>query len=267
MRSIASTIAQADTVWNCPRLLGLMWTLLCLAFLVATNSATHASTATYKLVITEPGRVCACSTIVLEVRARLDTAMVATSFDLTASEDGRATIIAQELATGLSYVSTDHENPFVPKLPRPLHISPETEMLLSIDMPLNPGSPEDGLPPGDDVLIERLTIRVIGEGPLVVAITNPDAAETQSNPNGSVFTSVTVDPTGDHVSLPVGPSDIPGDVNADCLVNKNDLLLFEACASGPGIPAGAGCGGYDTNSDGDVDQTDFAVFQALLTGP
>lgn len=157
-------------------------------------------------------------------------------------------------------MSTDPANPFASELPRPLGTASAKEVLLGIDKAYKPGDPHDGLQPGTDVLIETLTISVTGEGPLTFTIAAPGTAETQSNASGALFTSVTVDVTGGSVVPTIGPSGIPGDFNSNCFVNSDDLLLFEACASGPGIPPGPNCGRYDLDNDTDIDQSDFAVF-------
>ena len=74
-----------------------------------------------------------------------------------------------------------------------------------------------------------------------------------------------------------------GDLNQDDRVDADDLDIFEACATGPGIPynpsllpaLSPGCtltpdgSGYiaaDSNQDSDVDSDDFAVFQACWSG-
>ena len=59
----------------------------------------------------------------------------------------------------------------------------------------------------------------------------------------------------------------PGDLNGDGRVDKDDLDLFEDCASGPGIHHGGSltCERSDFDHDGDVDHTDFGVFQRCLT--
>jgi hypothetical protein len=60
--------------------------------------------------------------------------------------------------------------------------------------------------------------------------------------------------------------DIPADYDKDCDVDQGDYALFEACASGPEFPHGAGCDDRDFDTDGDVDGDDFAAFQRCLSG-
>jgi hypothetical protein len=64
---------------------------------------------------------------------------------------------------------------------------------------------------------------------------------------------------------PVGPFD-PADFNHNCDVDRDDFNLFEACATGPGIPLNPGCENRDFDNDADVDQSDFAVFQRCYSG-
>ena len=76
------------------------------------------------------------------------------------------------------------------------------------------------------------------------------------------------------------PTAIPGDFDRDGDVDRNDLDLFEACATSPAIsydignlPLGCtlapdvlGPIAADFDNDADVDQSDFAVFQRCLSG-
>jgi len=68
-----------------------------------------------------------------------------------------------------------------------------------------------------------------------------------------------------NVTLVVGlPA--PGDFDLDDDVDQDDLDLFEACASGPGVPIASGCEGRDFDNDGDADQSDFAIVQRCYSG-
>ena len=51
------------------------------------------------------------------------------------------------------------------------------------------------------------------------------------------------------------------DFNHDGMVDGDDLLLFEACDSGPDVPPAPGCEDRDLDNDGDVDQADFGEVQ------
>jgi hypothetical protein len=57
------------------------------------------------------------------------------------------------------------------------------------------------------------------------------------------------------------------DFDRDGDADEDDLALFEACASGPAVPYGPGCGDMDLHRDGDVDQEDFAIVQQCRSGP
>lgn len=57
-----------------------------------------------------------------------------------------------------------------------------------------------------------------------------------------------------------------GDFDGDADIDADDLELFQACRSGPAIPAEPACAGSDADGDGDVDQTDFGFWQVNLTG-
>lgn len=56
------------------------------------------------------------------------------------------------------------------------------------------------------------------------------------------------------------------DFNMDDLVNRDDLDVFESCASGPAVPFVGDCAKADFDLDSDVDQADFAVFQRCYSG-
>ncbi|HPD29494.1 MAG TPA: hypothetical protein PLL20_05830 [Phycisphaerae bacterium] len=59
----------------------------------------------------------------------------------------------------------------------------------------------------------------------------------------------------------------PVDYDGDGDVDQDDLDIFEACATGPGIPfADGNCAKADLDRDTDVDQTDFSTFQRCYSG-
>jgi len=72
--------------------------------------------------------------------------------------------------------------------------------------------------------------------------------------------------TGGFWVIPECAAFAPADYDRDCDVDQADYQLFEACASGPGIPHDLDCDDRDFDTDGDVDQSDFAVFQRCLSG-
>lgn len=58
------------------------------------------------------------------------------------------------------------------------------------------------------------------------------------------------------------------DFDGDLDVDDADFGLFQACATGAGVPASApDCDSADFDGDGDVDQSDFAAFQRCFSGP
>jgi hypothetical protein len=58
------------------------------------------------------------------------------------------------------------------------------------------------------------------------------------------------------------------DLNGDGLVDRADLIAFEACVLGPGVTqSDPACAGADLDGDGDVDQSDFGLLQRAYTGP
>ncbi len=63
-----------------------------------------------------------------------------------------------------------------------------------------------------------------------------------------------------------GCSNGPADLDRDGDVDATDLQLFLLCASGPQIPAPAGCERSRFDADADVDVIDFAYFQRCISG-
>ncbi|HSA29403.1 MAG TPA: serine hydrolase [Phycisphaerae bacterium] len=57
-----------------------------------------------------------------------------------------------------------------------------------------------------------------------------------------------------------------GDFDGDGDVDPDDLVLFEACVSGPMIALLPECRDRDFDHDGDVDQSDFGLFQRCWNG-
>lgn len=75
-------------------------------------------------------------------------------------------------------------------------------------------------------------------------------------------------PVADGVYVTLTVPQAPGDGDGDGDVDHDDLLRFEACASGPAVPHSGTptCQAVDFDSDGDVDQDDFAVLQRCWSG-
>jgi len=68
-------------------------------------------------------------------------------------------------------------------------------------------------------------------------------------------------------TLTVTLATVAPDFDRDGDVDQEDLVSFEACASGPAIPWAPDCQDRDFDTDGDVDQEDFALFQVCISGP
>lgn len=69
------------------------------------------------------------------------------------------------------------------------------------------------------------------------------------------------------IRVDVGPPRSPGDFDSDGDVDQDDLTIFRACMTGPGLgPTVSGCARADLDGDSDADQSDFGLFQRCLSG-
>jgi hypothetical protein len=61
---------------------------------------------------------------------------------------------------------------------------------------------------------------------------------------------------------------VPGDLDNDRDVDRDDFLVFLSCATGAEVrPYAGGCAGADLDEDGDVDPSDFGRWQRCQYGP
>ena len=122
----------------------------------------------------------------------------------------------------------------------------------------------------NDYAIDWYTIDSGGAGPadastggnytLSGAVGQPDARNHPEPMTGGNYKL-----TGGFWVIPECPSH-PVDYDNDCDVDQADYTIFEACASGPGVPHDLDCEDRDYDGDLDVDQEDFAVFQRCISG-
>lgn len=241
--------------------------LLVLVLNLALSRVTYASTAEFQLINPGSSAPPACSTITLEVRATFDTCMSGASFQIGVSADSGVIVTGRAVASALTFLGTNPAEPFAFELPRPLGTAePLDEVLIGLRQAWRPGVSGDGIDPGADVLLETLTLEIAGEGLLTISIASPAAVETQSDPAGRLFDSVTIAPAGGAVTLSVQARLVRADFDGDCDVDTHDLSLFKACSRGAMIPPGSGCASFDLDSDNDVDADDFGIFQRCYRG-
>lgn len=125
-----------------------------------------------------------------------------------------------------------------------------------------------------------------GGGALSSGGGNLELSGTIGQPDASALSALTggsFELTGGFwaVTLPSCTAFVPADFNRDCVVDSQDLVLFQACTTGPLVPYDAsnlspGCTltpdgnshiAADFDGDGSVDQKDFGVFQRCYSGP
>jgi hypothetical protein len=191
-----------------------------------------------------------------------DVVLAACAYELTVGGTATAVVENRTVAAALARIGTDPDAPLDDNLP--LILTPGatlSDVLVSLDTADPPGNPLDGLPPGSDVVVATYRLRLTGGGSLTLTLSAPRAAETQSDPEGSLFSVVTVDPVAFDVQLNVvgGP-----DLDANGAVDLRDFAVMQACFAR--APTGA-CAAADVDADGDIDATDFEIVRACLTGP
>ncbi len=100
-------------------------------------------------------------------------------------------------------------------------------------------------------------------GMICVSLCLTAALVVMSQPRFSQAESSPVD-GGPTYSPPTGGY---GDFDADGDVDGDDVLYFESCATGPGVPQNApNCVNADLDGDADVDQSDFGLIQRCHSG-
>ncbi len=225
-----------------------------------------ATTAVFSLASPNGQTVHAGDQITVTVQATFDQIMADCEYQLSASGTPGATVTARSLATSLTYLSTIEADPFNVQLPYDLKAgAPMKDVLAGLLAAHHPGTPDDGVAAGTNVVLATYTIRVSGSGTLTLDLSLPNAAQTQTDPNSVLFDSVSVDPGAAAIAMTVVA--VPPDFDEDGDVDGDDLDDFEACASGPGIPKAGDCDRADFDRDDDVDQGDFSTLQRCYGGP
>jgi len=205
--------------------------------------------------------------VTVDVRATFDTRLSAAAFDLRATGSSGATLLSRSAnptaPNGLSYVSILSQDPFDDGLPVSISAGPVKEVLFDNDFSNAPGGATDGLPPGNDVLIEQFTLRLSGAGSATVSISDVSAAHTTGPPAGSLFdiAGIGVPSVTYTVLAPCGDGDDDGDVDL------RDWGILQDCFTGDGTPnANPDCDPMQCDADDDIDLNDYASFKLIVAG-
>lgn len=252
-----------------PHLLALLAAILWFAWAILAPTPASATSVVFSLTTPDGPNVASGSEVTLNVTATFDTVMQAVRFEIHTPDTGMATVISRTVAPELRYVGPDPDDPypFLPELGLPYVLdaaNPLKDVLAGLTWTEDPGNPLDGIQPGTDVLLETLTVRLAGAGLVTITLAAPDACETQSDPDGRLFDSVTLEPGMDSVTFHLAMN---ADSDGDGDVDQADFGTFQRCLFDPSGPLAPGCGGLDFDGDADIDLDDFAQFAACARGP
>jgi hypothetical protein len=241
---------------------------------VVTHLSSLCPAASISLSLVNPGAdiISSGAQMSVEVRATYDVPLVAVQFMLTASGDAEAIVVGRSAdpvapAGLLTYISATSQEPFNDDLSYDLKAASQMEVLLDLEYGDQSGGPMDGMPVGQNLLIETLSIRLTGAGPITLSLAAPSAALTQGTPDGQYFNDAHIELGAGTVVVNVRPA--PADVDGDGDVDQSDFGYLQRCYTGsdPGSPVGGICVGFDYDADGDVDNEDWLVFEECTSGP
>jgi len=223
-------------------------------------------TASISLATPGPTQASVGQPVQIEIRATFDFLLTGIRLNLTQSGDAQAAITERTAnpneANGLTYISSTRQEPFDSALPHDFRGSPIVEVLVDLNCSGQPGSPSDGLAPGEDVLIEMIEVSPLKSGLLTISVSDAEVVSTQQNPNGLLFGVVSLD----QASLTIQVVPTAGDFDGDGDVDDSDVDAFISCDSGPAVTLTPGCEHKDLDQDMDVDQSDFGIFQRCYSG-
>jgi len=202
------------------------------------------------------------STVEFSVRVSHNERLAACAYRFGITGTAAGLLTDRGVHPSLAYLGTNGAAPLATGLPVALPPGSELrEVFLNLNSADPPGNPLDGLAPGANVTLATYALRVFGAGSLTLTLQAPQAAETQSAADGTLFAGVSVVPLATGMTLTVfgGP-----DLNADDHVDLRDFLELQKCLGQ--APNGA-CVSADVDGDGEIDLADFVVVQDCLGGP
>jgi len=205
--------------------------------------------------------------VTLDVVATFDTRLSAAAFTLGSTGSSNALLVGRSAnptgPNGLSYVSVLSQDPFNSGLPVSLSTSPQTEVLFDNDFGGAPGSAADGLPPGNNVLLETLTLRLNGTGTATISLSDVSAAHTTGPPSGSLFDSAGIGVPEVMYTVTAAC----GDANDDGAVNLLDWGILQACFTGEDVVnTDPDCEDLLCDEDDDIDLDDYSAFRLIAVG-
>ncbi|MCB9865065.1 MAG: hypothetical protein H6816_00285 [Phycisphaerales bacterium] len=236
--------------------------VISIAALSLASVVVHAETSAALSVHASATSVAWGDSVEIAVWSTHDTRMAACSYRIGATGGAAAVLTQRSVAAGLDFINTDTAAPLADGLPvemsAGLHID---DVFVNLGGAESPGGPDDGLAPGADVVVAAYTLVATRAGTLQLTLSSVQAAETQSDPGGTLFDDVGVSAAAATVTLTVvgGP-----DIDGDGRVDLHDYAVMQRCLGGS---SAAECATADVDADGDVDEDDFVALRACLAGP
>ncbi len=221
----------------------------------------------FALVLPGGSNVVAGQSFALEVRASLNAVLTGTAFRVAASGAAGATLAGRSANTaqknGLVFLSATSQQPFESGIPTSLAGEGSVEVLLGTGT-----WPFDGVPPGEDVLFERLEVTAPTGGELTISLAAAEAVTSRWARDGLRFETVSLNPWGSAVTVQVQPAAKPASlgITADVppAAEGAGVRPLKVVASSRQQAQAAATITPNADGQGDVDLADLVYVRARL---